>query len=137
MLPFSTCCRRALLGAALLLPLGALPAAAQGTFATTTFHQPPALEYLTLTFIESAKHEFAKMVLAPSFHATSETSLDAYDSFTEAGNSWAYQHNQERLAKQLDELATEGWEVFEVHAAPYLPASEAYSTRYLLRRPRR
>lgn len=65
------------------------------------------------------------------------TYLEAYDGVTKTGNSWAYQRNQERLAKQLDELATEGWEVFEVYLAPFLPTSEAYSTRYLLRRARR
>lgn len=132
---FSTCCHRALLGAALLLPLGALPAAAQSAFATTAY-QPP-LEYMTLTTIESASQRLAKMLLAPSFHTSREVYLEGYDSATETGNSWAYQRNQERLAKQLGELATEGWEVVEVHPAPYLPASEAYSTRYLLRRPRR
>lgn len=132
---FSTRCRRALLGAALLLPLAALPAAAQGTFAAAA-PQPP-LDYLTLTVIESPRQDVAKMLLAPSFHATSQAYLEGYDSATETGNSWAYQRNQERLAKQLGELATEGWEVVEVHPAPYLPASEAYSTRYLLRRVRR
>lgn len=136
MLPFSTSCRRALLGLALLLPLDALPAAAQGAFATSC-HQPPTLEYMTLTAVESAKQEYAQLLLAPSFHASSHAYLEAYDGATEAGNSWAYQRNQERLTKQLNELATEDWEVFEVHPAPYLPTNEAYSTRYLLRRARR
>ncbi|RZK47656.1 MAG: hypothetical protein EOO59_17645 [Hymenobacter sp.] len=133
---FSTHCRRALPGVALLLLLlGARPAAAQGPFAAAG-HQPP-LEYMTLTAIESAKAGSAKLLLAPSFHATSETYLEAYDSFSEDGNAYSYRRNQERLTKQLDELAAEGWEVFEVHPAPYLPASAAYSTRYLLRRARR
>ena len=116
-------CRLALLGAALLLPLGALPAAAQSAFAIAA-PQPP-LEYMTLTVIESAKQQYG------------EAYLEGYDSATEASNSYAYRRNQERLAKQLDELAAEGWEVLEVHPAPYLPASDAYSTRYLLRRARR
>ena len=91
---------------------------------------------MTLTTVESSDPHLAKMLLVPSFQANSETYLEAYNSATEAVNALAYRSNQERLTKQLDTLAAAGWEVFEVYPTPYLPAQQAYSTRYLLRRPR-
>lgn len=92
---------------------------------------------MTLTTVKSDDSHLAKMLLAPSYRAFSESYLEAYDSGSESANSYAYRRNQERLAKQLDELAADGWEVFEVHSVPYLPATQTYSTRYLLWRPRR
>ncbi|RZL14240.1 MAG: hypothetical protein EOO62_06010 [Hymenobacter sp.] len=119
----------ALLGAGLLL--NSPVARAQG--ATTSVQAAHGYDFLTVTTIESISKNYAKLLFSPAFEGKSEIPLEDYSGLGLEKYFDKIQRNTLLINQQLSNLTVAGWELVEVHVAPFMPANPS-TTRYLFRK---
>ena len=125
-------CRRYWLSLALLL-LASRPAAAQ---LLPVASSTQVFDFMTLTALDSPLKNMARLLFAPAFNGRSEVQLEDIGALP--GTRLEHlRHNNELLSQTLGELSAAGWELIEVHSAPFIADKDILTTRYLLRRPHR